>query len=118
MNGGWSRLPSLRKLDMSGNHLCTLPEAVGSFPSLTHMTLEYNQLGGDCLKALGALPKLEILGLANNQISEIPEEAFTAASFNHLLVLDVSRNSIRFVCDECALQLPDAVFGSGYKPSP
>lgn len=91
----WSRLPSLRKLDMSGNHLSQLPDAIGSFPSLKHLTLEYNQLSGESLRPLGRLPKLEVLGLANNHVDDIPMEAFTSSSFNSLTVLDMSRNRIR-----------------------
>lgn len=92
----WSRLPSLRRLDMSGNHLSSLPEAIGSFPSLQQLTLEYNQLSGESLRPLGSLRKLEILGLANNHVDSIPAEAFKACSFNNLTVLDLSRNWIRY----------------------
>lgn len=91
----WSRLPSLRKLDMSGNHLVQLPDAIGSFPSLQNLILEYNQLSGESLRPLGGLPKLQVLGLANNHVDEIPMEAFTTSTFNSLTVLDMSRNRIR-----------------------
>lgn len=97
----WSRLPTLRKLDMSGNHLVQLPDAIGSFPSLQHLTLEYNQLSGECLRPLGRLPKLQVLGLANNHVDEIPMEAFTTSTFNSLTVLDMSRNRIR--CEICQI---------------
>lgn len=91
----WSSLPSLRKLDMSGNMLRRLPPVVGSFPALVTLYLEYNELKGQCLLPLAQLPCLEQLGLADNHISDIPQHAFRPSTFTRLKMLDVSRNRIR-----------------------
>lgn len=97
----WSRLPSLRELDLSGNLLRCLPEVLGSFPALVMLCLEFNQLTGQCLHPLAVLPRLEHLGLAENQISDIPKGAFKPSSYPCLKVLDVSRNKIRYASSDC-----------------
>jgi Leucine-rich repeat (LRR) protein len=92
----WARLPSLQELDLSGNDFRKAPEAIGSFPSLRKLSLEYNQLTSECLKPLSALPVLQHLGCAHNKISRLPERlAEDPEAFRSLQVLDVSCNSIR-----------------------
>lgn len=91
----WSRLPSLRELDLSGNRLSCLPEVLGSFPALVVLCLESNHLTEQCLHPLAVLPRLEHLGLAENHISDIPKNAFEPSSYPCLKVLDLSRNKIR-----------------------
>lgn len=91
----WARLPSLRKLDLSGNQLKCLPEVVGSFPALVQLCLEFNQLTGQCLRPLARLPVLESLSLAENHISDIPMNAFEPSAYQCLRTLDLSRNRIR-----------------------
>lgn len=92
----WSRLPSLQALDASGNDLRALPEAIGSFPALRRLSLEYNGLGSECLKPLSGLAALQHLGLAHNDIARLPERVTAdEGAFRGLSVLDVSSNRIR-----------------------
>lgn len=94
---GWARLPGLRELDLSGNNLRKLPDALGAFPSLRSLTLEYNGLASDCLKPLASLPALQELSLAHNKIDCIPDRISTRpGSFSKLQRIDLSFNYIRY----------------------
>jgi Leucine-rich repeat (LRR) protein len=92
----WAGLTSLQELDVCGNDFQKLPEAIGSFPSLRKLSLEYNGLSSECLKPLSALPALQHLGLAHNNISCLPQRlSDDPEAFRSLKVLDVSFNAIR-----------------------
>jgi Leucine-rich repeat (LRR) protein len=93
---GWARLPCLRELDLSGNDFRKLPEAIGSFPALQRLSLEFNKLTTDCLKPLSALPRLQHLGVAHNRISGLPKRLLEdPKAFDELTSLDLSCNIIR-----------------------
>lgn len=97
---GWSRLPTLRDLDLSGNDIATLPSALGSFPSLRRLALDFNKLTAPCLKPLSALPRLQALELANNRISGLPARLLkNPCAFSSLTSLDLSNNVVR--CGPC-----------------
>lgn len=93
---GWSRLPALRELDLCGNDIAALPAALGSFPALRKLALDFNQLPTACLEPLSALPSLQELGLASNCISGLPSRLMKdPRSFASLTSLDLSNNAIR-----------------------
>lgn len=95
-DSGWARLPGLQELDLSGNDLRKLPHALGAFPSLRSLALEYNGLSSDCLKPLSALPALQVLSLAHNRIKGIPDRVSNdRGCFRKLRQIDLSFNRIR-----------------------
>ena len=90
-----AQLPSLRELDASGNDLGQLPRALGSFPALQSLSLEFNSLDASCLRPLAALPRLEHLGLAHNCVASLPAQLLDSPeAFAKLTVLDLACNSI------------------------
>ncbi|XP_059209142.1 leucine-rich repeat-containing protein 57 [Centropristis striata] len=107
---------NLRTVDLSGNKIEILPEAVGNFLQLKSLTLNHNRLAG--LPAdIGKLKKLETLSLSGNRIQQLPptmgqlralrtlnlsgnqisEFPSGLGSLRHLDLLDLSRNQIRSV---------------------
>lgn len=94
-NSDWAWLPSLRQLDLSGNQLWFLPDVLGSFPSLTRLCLDCNELCGEALIPLGGLPCLQYLGLSDNRVSDVPLDVTKATLFCCLTMLDLSSNEIR-----------------------
>lgn len=74
-------LKMLEKLDLSSNHLATLPETIASLTGLTDINLDNN--GIVCLPAaMGKLKKLKVLSLKGNHLSmgspqPLPKELWT-----------------------------------------
>ena len=92
---GWSRLPALRDLDLCGNDIAALPPALGSFPALRRLALDFNKLPTACLEPLSALPSLQELGLASNCITGLPARLLKdPRAFARLTSLDLSNNAI------------------------
>eukprot|EP01063_Lacrimia_lanifica_P019905 TRINITY_DN27299_c0_g1_i1.p1 TRINITY_DN27299_c0_g1~~TRINITY_DN27299_c0_g1_i1.p1 ORF type:complete len:609 (+),score=184.36 TRINITY_DN27299_c0_g1_i1:114-1940(+) len=69
-----SQLPSLLRLDLSGNALAALPPADAmKFPALKQIALENNQLSGDAVFfSLAQIARLQEANLNGNRIQRIP----------------------------------------------
>ncbi|WP_143288150.1 leucine-rich repeat domain-containing protein, partial [Calothrix rhizosoleniae] len=61
-----------RELDLSGQELTEIPEALAKLTNLTQLYLSYNQIR-EIPEALAKLTNLTQLVLSYNQIREIPE---------------------------------------------
>ena len=80
---------NLRLLRLVENLLTTIPPAILTCPSITHLDLSSNKLTGEALSVLGCLPSLTHLNVSCNRISELPDEL---AQLRTLRSLDVSSN--------------------------
>eukprot|EP00898_Chlorokybus_atmophyticus_P005213 jgi/Chlat1/5693/Chrsp38S05540 len=92
-------LPSLSELDLRSNALAELPEELADLKTLRVLRLNYNRLqrmpaGG----VLAALPKLQVLELSGNHITELSDEV---ALLTGLRELDLSGNKLT--------QMPEAI---------
>jgi tRNA A-37 threonylcarbamoyl transferase component Bud32 len=65
---------SLIELDLSGNHLSTLPDDFWKFGNLRILFLSNNDFAS-FPKVLGKMKNLDIIGFKANKIKEIPEDA-------------------------------------------
>ncbi|KPA84518.1 hypothetical protein ABB37_01063 [Leptomonas pyrrhocoris] len=64
---------ALQHLDLSNNGLRSLPADLSALSQLTHLALESNQLASaDVFHALGTLPALMGINLANNRLAHVP----------------------------------------------
>jgi len=87
-------LPSLKKLDLSGNSMPQLPSTIIGFTALEHLSLACNGLRGRSLLSLQRLPSLKKLHLQDNIISKLPEWDATEP-FPALEEIDLTNNHIR-----------------------
>lgn len=76
------RLSALAGLDVSYNHLESLPMSLGRLESLTSIDASHNRLGK--LPALGGLQRLRTLHLSDNQLQTLPEHLGMLASLTAL----------------------------------
>ncbi|XP_040850971.1 toll-like receptor 9, partial [Ochotona curzoniae] len=90
-------LLGLLRLDLSQNHLHTLPSSrlINLPKSLRLLRLRDNQLGFFNWTSLAFLPDLEVLDLAGNRLKSL--NSISLPNGTQLHTLDLSRNRIRFV---------------------
>eukprot|EP00754_Rhynchopus_humris_P042547 Rhum_TRINITY_DN2646_c0_g1::Rhum_TRINITY_DN2646_c0_g1_i1::g.7753::m.7753 len=109
-----AQLPSLARLDLSGNRLESLPdpEAMGRFRCLTQLALENNRLRGDgVFAALSAVATLIEANLNGNRLSRVPaaaagdddNNASAADLFPSLQVIGLADNNFNYFEDLYAL---------------
>ena len=81
-------LSSLRRLDLSDNHLTgPIPPELASLSSLERLDLGHNHLTGPIPPELGILTSLSLLNLHNNHLSgPIPPEIGNLSSLQHLFL--------------------------------
>jgi Leucine-rich repeat (LRR) protein/GTPase SAR1 family protein len=77
-------------LDLSGNELTSLPEAIAALTQLQELDLSHNQLTA-VPEAIAALTQLQTLDLSYNQLTAVPE---AIADLTQLQVLDLSGNEL------------------------
>jgi len=89
----FSALPSLRVLDLNGNHIHgSIPVAISALSKLTTLDLSVNNLRGIIPSELGNLTKLKALWLSQNQISgSIPPSFGKLVNLN---LLTISKNCL------------------------
>ncbi|GAX84639.1 hypothetical protein CEUSTIGMA_g12060.t1 [Chlamydomonas eustigma] len=87
-------LPRLVELDLSGNSMSHLPDALGSFSTLLILKLNENRLSGGDMSPLSNLPALRELSVSKNVITYVLEEVAGPGRFPHLLFLDLTHNRI------------------------
>ncbi len=81
-------IESLRRLELNGNALTTLPEALGTLKKLEQIHLHFNNLT-HLPEAIGNLSKLKKLGLSFNRLRILPESlANLADSINAINLKD------------------------------
>ena len=78
-----SKLPSLRHLDLSVNHLGFLPREIGDLTSLTTLNLSRNKLE-TIPPEVGKLTSLTKLHLSHNRLSTLPREIGNLVSLTSL----------------------------------
>ena len=79
-----------RKLDLSGQGLTEIPEAIANLTNLTHLYLSENQIA-QIPEVLANLTNLTLLHLRSNQITQIPE---ALAKLTNLTQLNLKSNQI------------------------
>jgi leucine-rich repeat protein SHOC2 len=77
-------------LDLSRNHLTTLPESIGDLSNLTSLNLSCNQLTS-LPETIGNLCSLTSLNLRANQITSLPE---SIGNLSNLISLDLGCNQL------------------------
>uniref|UniRef100_A0A8B9SHP2 Leucine-rich repeat-containing protein 32 n=1 Tax=Anas platyrhynchos TaxID=8839 RepID=A0A8B9SHP2_ANAPL len=96
---GWylSSLPTLKKLDLSGNRMTRLPAGIfWSTPQLSELNLSNNYIMEIEEGAFGALEELEVVNLAFNSL-----HCISGFSLRQLRVLNLSHNALElFVSEE------------------
>ncbi|MEH2450224.1 leucine-rich repeat protein [Nostoc sp.] len=85
-----ARLEQLTSLDLSDNKLTTLPEAIARLEQLTSLDLSGNQLT-TLPEAITCLPQLTTLNLRYNQLTTLPE---AIARLEQLTSLNLSFNKL------------------------
>jgi internalin A len=84
------QLSQLKKLNLSGNQLSTLPEAIGQLSQLQVLNLYRNQLN-TLPEAIGQLSQLQEVYLSGDQLSMLPE---AIGQLSQLKALDLSGNQL------------------------
>ena len=84
------QLSQLQELDLSGNQLSTLPQAISQLSQLQKLNLSHNQLS-TLPEAIGQLSQLQGLNLSNNKLSTLPE---TIGQLSQLQGLNLSNNKL------------------------
>ncbi|KAK3876042.1 hypothetical protein Pcinc_019127 [Petrolisthes cinctipes] len=101
-------LPELTILDLSENHLSLLPV------TLLHPVRKLSTLDLSRNRIVEIRPGqfnesfINVINLQNNEIKEIPSEAFTDLLFLH--TLDLSHNTIRSISDAAFMNIPHIHF--------
>ncbi|CAB1096057.1 unnamed protein product [Ectocarpus sp. CCAP 1310/34] len=99
-------LPSLEKLELSGNWIEEIRAPRAPLPSLKHLDLGYNSLLELPAEVCLAMPSLEVLLLPNNLLEWLPREV---GGLRHLKRLDVGRNPLTSPPVEVAARGLDSV---------
>ncbi|MCP3752542.1 DUF6543 domain-containing protein [Pseudomonas sp. SBB6] len=93
----FSSFPKLLALGLVGNHLPEIPLSIRRCGELEELALGHNrlQVTDTMFQPLQALPRLQILSLANNQLGQLPDAAIDALSrLPALTYLDLNSNSL------------------------
>ncbi|MEY2563641.1 MAG: hypothetical protein QOH88_1834 [Verrucomicrobiota bacterium] len=85
-----ARLPLLRRINVSGCGLKSLPAAIGALANLSLLRASRNEIT-ELPSGLTALKKLEVLDLENNELREVPKEV---AFLPRLRSLDLTGNPL------------------------
>ncbi|AZL74723.1 NEL-type E3 ubiquitin ligase domain-containing protein [Pseudomonas oryziphila] len=75
ISGDWlRRFSGLRRLDLSGNHLTALPDAIGELSQLAELDVSGNQIrwNDQADLAISRLSQLEVLNVNRNPIEQMP----------------------------------------------
>ncbi|CAN0254350.1 unnamed protein product, partial [Ectocarpus fasciculatus] len=99
-------LPSLEKLELSGNWIEEIRAPRAPLPSLKHLDLGYNSLLELPAEVCLAMPSLEVLLLPNNLLEWLPREV---VGLRRLKRLDVGRNPLTSPPVEVAARGLDSV---------
>lgn len=83
------RLPNLKSLDISSNHLPALPDSFHTLSALTYLNVSHNKLS-NLPDSIGSLTSLAVLDASNNQMLSLPE-SFAKLSSLSSLRLDANR---------------------------
>ncbi|MCU0446062.1 MAG: leucine-rich repeat domain-containing protein [Microscillaceae bacterium] len=79
------KLPRLRILDVSNNHLKRLPSALNQLNDLEYLNISFNQITA-LPTDFAKLQKLQVLNLENNTFRNLPIEIFSLSNLKHLLI--------------------------------
>ncbi|XP_017784412.1 PREDICTED: leucine-rich repeat-containing protein 58 [Nicrophorus vespilloides] len=79
--------PSLRELNLNGNHLSHFPEQIFDFPNLRYLYLGGNRIT-KISKNIGKLHSLQILSMGGNLLNEVPASLGTLKSLHALILCD------------------------------
>lgn len=93
----FSSFPKLKALGLVGSHLPEIPLSIRHCGELEELALGHNrlQVTDTMFQPLQALPRLQILSLASNQLGQLPDAAIDALSgLPKLTYLDLSSNSL------------------------
>lgn len=86
------QLVALRRLDLYGNRLRTLPLSIGRLRNLTILDIRNNMFTIDTFPpAIGNLPNLQKLFMSANKIGHMPEQILQIKSLSEL---DISNNEL------------------------
>ncbi|CAN7941676.1 unnamed protein product, partial [Ixodes hexagonus] len=100
----WLRpLKSLRRLDLSGNRLGSLPNDLTL--RLTHLNVSHNELSGLDARWFGPSPSLVHLNLSHNQLETLGSSVLWG-DLPSLQVLDLSWNKLKSLCGSCFASQP------------
>lgn len=77
--------PNLKELDLSGNNLRLLPQNMHRFRSLEKIMLEYNKIEDTTVfNILSSISTIRQVGLANNFLSNVPEQCVQHGGFRYV----------------------------------
>ncbi len=105
LNYSLSQLKNLKKLDLNGKQLKTLPPEIGNLKALTNLLLGSNQLK-TLPSEIGNLKALTILLLDNNQLKTLPPEIGSLKALTQLYLRenplsDKEKKKIKKLLPEC-----------------
>ncbi|RHY23939.1 hypothetical protein DYB37_005955 [Aphanomyces astaci] len=83
------KLPQLKALNVSHNHLHALPPSLFNLPQLEELNLGHNNLSDTALVGLEGLQSLRHLDLSHNQLTSAPS---TLALLPYIQVIDLRGN--------------------------
>ncbi|XP_064487538.1 uncharacterized protein LOC135399730 [Ornithodoros turicata] len=85
----------MQSLDMSNNHLATIPGALRALNGLQELKLSHNRIKVINDELAHLAPTLKVLWLNNNLIERIDKDSLR--NFNNLVKVDLSKNSLRSI---------------------
>ncbi|AFY42056.1 leucine-rich repeat domain-containing protein [Nostoc sp. PCC 7107] len=93
-----AKLTNLTGLYLHNNKITEIPQVIANLTNLIQLNLSYNQIS-EIPEAITQLTNLRLLSLSNNQVSEIPEEI---AQLTNLRLLSLNNNQISEIPEEIA----------------
>lgn len=91
--GPLSKLPTLRRLDVSFNQITSL-RGVNKLAQLRLLLAGGNQLSGELPAALGGATNLVVVDLSHNQLDGVPAGGDSLSGLTHLSTLKLSHNQL------------------------